>query len=329
MQFDVGAELAERYGLDAAGCAGEPFGTQPWHRATYYVGAPGPGRPTTIASVRIRGWHNLGNQVHQLLHALAFAEQNGIDTISGPATPWFRSGTVAGVRLSFGGRFARPALVGHYFYPQPLGVAEPWRRTHHLRGLRELFAVEPDPTVPADEMVVHLRSGDVFGADPHPGYFPPHLGYYTSAVAHAVERGAVTSVRLVCQDHVHPVLEPLRGWCLARGLGATVQVSDDLHADVATLVAGRTLGISQGTLGLSAGWLSPVLRTVYLPPGAHVRDLLDLGSGCSRPTCPGRGSPGGRPPTRSPHWPGRPGRCRCASCPRPRHTRVRRASPRR
>ncbi|MEO5708982.1 MAG: hypothetical protein ABIQ59_04085, partial [Nocardioidaceae bacterium] len=34
---------------------------------------------------------------------------------------------------------------------------------------------------------------------------------------------------------------------------------------------------SQGTLGLSAGWLSPVVRTVYLPTGAHVRDLLDLG----------------------------------------------------
>ncbi len=293
MQFDVGAELAERYGLDVAGCAGEPFGTQPWHRATYYVGAPGPERPTTttIASVRIRGWHNLGNQVHQLLHALAFAEQNGIDTISGPATPWFRSGTVAGVRLSFGGRFARPALVGHYFYPQPLGVAEPWRRTHHLRGLQELFAVEPDPTVAADEMVVHLRSGDVFGADPHPDYSPPHLGYYTSAVAHAVEHGAVSSVRLVCQDLVHPLIEPLRAWCRDRGLGVTVQVSDDLHADVATLVAGRTLCISQGTLGLSAGWLSPVLRTVYLPPGAHVSDLLDLGIRVLEADLPGTGEP--------------------------------------
>jgi hypothetical protein len=90
---------------------------------------------------------------------------------------------------------------------------------------------------------------------------------------------------------VHPVLEPLRGWCLARGLGATVQVSDDLHADVATLVAGRTLGISQGTLGLSAGWLSPVLRTVYLPPGAHVRDLLDLGVRVLEADLPGTGEP--------------------------------------
>lgn len=277
MQFDVGAELAERYGLDAAGCAGEPFGERSWHRATYHVGAPGPEQPTTIASVRIRRWHNLGNQVHQLLHALAFAEQNGIETVSGPATEWFRSGPVDGIRLVLGGRFARPALVGHYFYLQPLGVAEPWRRTHHLRGLRDLFAVDPDPTVAADEMVVHLRSGDVFGTDPHPDYWPPHLGYYTSAISHAVHQGEAASVRLVCQDLVHPLLDPLRAWCGDRGLAVTVQVSDDLRADVATLVAGRTLCVSQGTLGLSAGWLSPVVRTVYLPPGAHVRDLLDLG----------------------------------------------------
>ena len=291
MQFDVGAELAERYGLDAAGCAGEPFGPRPWHRATYYVGAPGPEQPSTIASVRIRGWHNLGNLVQQLLHALAFAEQNDLEVVSGPATPWFRSGTVAGTRLTIGGRFPRPALVGHYFYPQPLGVAEPWRRTHHLRGLRDLFAVAPDPTVAPDEMVVHLRSGDVFGADPHPDYWPPHLGYYTSAVAHAVEHGAAASVRLVCQDRVHPLLEPLRSWCSDRGLGATVQVSDDLHADVATLVAGRTLCVSQGTLGLSSAWLSPAVRTVYLPPGAHVRDLLDLGVQVLEADLPSTGEP--------------------------------------
>ena len=210
MQFEVGAQLAKRYGLDPDGCAGAQFGERPWHRARYVVRSPGPDEPVEIATVRIRGWHNLGNMVYQLLHALAFAERRDIAAVSGPGTPWFGPGTVAGVRLSFGTPFERPALAGHYFYPQPLGIEEPWRQEHHLLGLRALFSVEPDRTVTTDEMVVHLRSGDVFGTDPHPDYRPPALGYYTSAIAHA----GPGAVRLVCQDRVHPLLRPLQAWCV-------------------------------------------------------------------------------------------------------------------
>jgi hypothetical protein len=287
MQFDVGPELAERYGLDVEGCAGAQFGERPWHRARYVVGAPGPQQPVEIATVRIRGWHNLGNMVQQLLHALTFAERHGIGLVSGPATPWFRAGTVAGVRLSFGSPFDRPALVGHYFYPQPLGLAEPWRQAHHLRGLRDLFAVDPDPTVSPDAMVVHLRSGDVFGEDPHPDYRPPHLDYYTSVLTHA----DVGAVRLVSQDWVHPLLRPLQAWCDERGIRTEVQVSDDLRTDLATLVAGTTLCISQGTLGLSAGWLSQSVRAIYLPPGAHVTELRALGVRVFEAELPDSGEP--------------------------------------
>ncbi len=103
MQFEVGAELAKRYGLDADRCAGAQFGERPWHRARYVVRSPGPEEPAEIATVRIRSWHNLGNMVHQLLHALAFAERHDIPAVSGPVTPWFER------RHRRGG----PALVRH------------------------------------------------------------------------------------------------------------------------------------------------------------------------------------------------------------------------
>ena len=123
-------------------------------------------------------------------------------------------------------------------------------------------------------MVVHLRSGDVFGDDPHPGYWPPALGYYTAAIADA----APSAVRLVCQDRVHPLLDPLERWGRDHGLPVAVQVSDDLRADLATLTSTTTLCISQGTLGLASAWLSPVVERVYLPRGAHTEELRALGT---------------------------------------------------
>jgi hypothetical protein len=215
--------------------------------------------------------------VYQLLHALAFAEERGVPAISGPPLPWFRGGKVAGVALRLGQPFKRPALVGHYFYPQPLGLREPFRRPHLIRGLRDLFDVteadRPGPATPG-EMVVHLRSGDVFGADPHPDYWPPSLAYYTAALADAAPR----AVRLVCQDRVHPLLGPLEEWGRRHGVPVRVQVSDDLRADLATLTEASTLCISQGTLGLAAAWLSPNVQRVYLPRGAHTEELRALGT---------------------------------------------------
>ena len=78
MQFDVGTELAARYGLDPELCAGAQIGDQPWQRAPYFVRSPGPKPPVTLATLRIKSWHNFGNLVYQLLHALAFAEEQGV-----------------------------------------------------------------------------------------------------------------------------------------------------------------------------------------------------------------------------------------------------------
>ena len=137
------------------------------------------------------------------------------------------------------------------------------------------MGVDDGPAAPANgEMVVHLRSGDVFGDDPHPGYWPPALGYYTSAIADA----APAAVRLVCQDRVHPLLEPLERWGRGHGVPVTVQVSDDLRADLATLTSATTLCISQGTLGLASAWLSASAERVYLPRGAHTDELRALGT---------------------------------------------------
>jgi hypothetical protein len=114
----------------------------------------------------------------------------------------------------------------------------------------------------------------VFGDDPHPGYWPPALGYYTAAITDA----APAAVRLVCQDRVHPLLGPLERWGRHHDVPVRAQVSGDLRADLATLTSATTLCISQGTLGLASAWLGASVERVYLPRGAHTEELRALGT---------------------------------------------------
>lgn len=272
MRFEVTPELADRYGLDREACRGVPFGAHPWQREPYAVRWPGPEEPREIRGVHVTGWHNFGNMVVQLVHALAFAERHGIEVVTGPENPWFRRGRAAGVRLALGRPPRRPALVGKFFYLQPLGLTALDRGPQHIRPLRRLFALNGEPPRAAEDLVVHLRSGDVFGPSPHPVYWPPALDYYRAAVLQSGAR----SVRLVSQDRQHPLLEPLRQWCAGRGITCEVQVSD-LAEDLRALTSARMLCLSQGTMGMTAAWLSRTVRTVFVPFADEARELVALG----------------------------------------------------
>ena len=116
-------------------------------------------------------------------------------------------------------------------------------------------------------------------------------------------------MRLVCQDRVHPLLDRLERWGRDHGVPVTVQVSDDLRADLATLTSATTLCISQGALGLASTWLSASAERVYLPRGAHTEELRALGTTVVGAPSPPRRGLGRCRRSRWPAPPARPTRC--------------------
>lgn len=271
MRFDVTRELADRYGLDWEACQGVPFGEHPWQREQYVVRAAGRRPPEELRGVHVRQWHNFGNMVWQVTHALMFADRHGVDVVTGPENPWFDTGPARGVRLAFGRPPRRPALAGNFFYLQPLGLEGPGREPY-LAALRDRFVLRDQADPSREDLVIHLRSGDVFGTSPHPAYWPPTLGYYLGAIALSGAR----SVRVVSQDWAHPFLVPLQRWCAEHGLTCEVQVSD-LTRDLLALTSARVLCLSQGTMGLAAASLSYRAETVFVPFERDARELVGLG----------------------------------------------------
>lgn len=110
-------------------------------------------------------------------------------------------------------------------------------------------------TPPADELVVHVRSGDLFGEMPHPMYGQPPLAFYVSAIDHARSVG-FNRVRVVAEDRLNPVVEALDRYLNSNGVPVTMQIGEDLGTDLATLLAARGLVFGVGTFGLAICMLS-------------------------------------------------------------------------
>jgi hypothetical protein len=57
--------------------------------------------------------------------------------------------------------------------------------------------------------LVHIRSGDVFAANPHPKYGQPPLEYYQLALSTLVQRHGITHVLALSQDDASPIYQHL------------------------------------------------------------------------------------------------------------------------
>lgn len=121
---------------------------------------------------------------------------------------------------------------------------------------------DPERILGADELVIHIRSGDIFksqGAPPHPDYGQPPLSFYRKAVQHAKPR----IVHLVYQDMCNPVIRPLKIWLREQAIPFTRRMKSSLRRDVKTLLSAQTLVAGRGTFIPGVVSLGEHLKTLY------------------------------------------------------------------
>ena len=232
----------------------------------------GPGA-APLAGLELAWYGRFGNNVMQLVHALALAEHHGLLEVALPAHPLFRLSS-AGLAPPAGS----PALVERGAPPRGARLRGLFYHLHLLPALRAILdpacrrrlaqqRVRPllDPALwqaPGDppELVIHLRGGDIFGAAPHPHYVQPPLAFYRRAVAE--RREPLTAVRLVSEDRANPCLVALEDWLARQGLACRVQ-SGSFAADLATLLGARRLVASATSFSGAVVLLSDRLAELY------------------------------------------------------------------
>jgi len=136
---------------------------------------------------------------------------------------------------------------------------------------RTMFGIaRPTPGFGDDELVIHIRAGDVLRGG-HPHYAPLPLAYYRQIIAETGKR----PIFLGQIDEDHPYLRALREAFPAAGFLAP----DTPRADFLKLASARHIVLSISSFAWLAGWFSEA-ETIALPLAGifnpEQRDDIDL-----------------------------------------------------
>lgn len=250
--------FASRHGLDLDLLQGKPIASMAVFRQRcdpYSVRLPramaADSYDGAIAAVRIHRLYRFSNSLVQLAHALDAAHHLGAAEVQLPNAWYLQQGRTqlsTSLALVNGrGNYNRDAatLEGLFYYGHTLAPACPDRpsRRQLLQAIRPAltFAID-QPALPEDHIVMHVRSGDLFGPDPHPSYFQPPLALYLRSL----QQRAWAQAHLVFEDYGNPVVPALISWCAQHALPLTLH-SWGLARDLALLLRAHTLVVGRGT----------------------------------------------------------------------------------
>ena len=277
--------FATRYGLDRAALSA-PLAASGYDDA---VAIENPAQDGHVERLRVKPLGRFGNLFSQLLHAIMLARALGVARIAFPAgpqpgpIPGPLCGNTGGIALEHDTPDTAPTLAAHFFWAAPFApILSPAREAEAaLAALAPRYA-HLVPDAPAEEIAVHCRAGDVFGAhDPQgydwivPIYVQPPVSYYQTAIARAHAEGGLSRVRLVYEGTENPAVEDLAAWMLRERIPFAAQsltAAEDLRA----LMGARILVTGCGTFAEAAALLSPHLRALWAFRGvechAHIQN---------------------------------------------------------
>ena len=267
-------DLMESIGISFDGLT--RFSTGEINPETYHVLRDTSEIASPPTGIRLARSGRFANNVYQLAHAFRIADRYALDFVQTLELSCFdfartveRDGPraiPAGATLPTGS----VAVEGDFYFTQRISRALGHKGLHSqatTRAVRKYltpYLSLPDlvssPT--DDELVIHVRSGDLFGARPHPGYGQPPLSFYVWSIDQAKEHG-FHRVRVIAEDRRNPVVNGLDQHLTASNVPHTMQVGNDLDTDIATLIASRGVVFGVGTFGHAICMLSPHVRVVF------------------------------------------------------------------
>jgi hypothetical protein len=131
-----------------------------------------------------------------------------------------------------------------------------------------ICSLTTDFVLSASQIVIHIRSGDIFESDPHPNYGQPPLIYYVTSLRDIISKKKKElfeglSVYIITQqDRKNPTIQGIVEWCHKNDVKVTIQ-SSDIHSDIKYILAAQTLIVGFSTFTKVLILLSKNLRSLY------------------------------------------------------------------
>ena len=214
----------------------------------------------------------LGNAVVRISAAIVIAQENGWGGLVLPRAGHFPAyrGLMASepveygtLRVSFGDGRRQSRLTPVYLVRREFarGQPEPSPVARDAVGVLvpAIFGnLGADSRVQDNDLVVHVRAGDIFRRENVGNWGQPPASYYDLIV----RSKSWSKVVVVSEDRSSPVVPRIESFCRARGINYEFQ-SGDLTEDLSVLTGARTLVVGRGTFAPAVALLSTNLSDVY------------------------------------------------------------------
>lgn len=225
-----------------------------------------------VLGLSVVPYGRMGNSLLQISNAILLARALELQFVQLPKMPLLdihEPVTVDGLTLlpsNYDRIDQKVTLTGTFFRETKLeriGCTMETRRQVVQKYIVPYLTVQASPQDTKDCLTIHLRSGDVFEPNPHPGYTQPPLSFYTKVIEDAREKLSITQVQLVFEDRKNPCVERLETFVKSAGLALKIQ-SGSFQEDVSVLLSARNLVFGYGTFGLGICLMSKERQSVYV-----------------------------------------------------------------
>jgi hypothetical protein len=233
--------------------------------------------------VRLPGWvQRAGNNLHQLMHVIAYAESKNIPTVQlpedGPVRKLFDLPNVLNVKPKVSSD-ANCTFSESYFYEKcSLGYSKEYYRQALLTYVKpylrpEVAKVCKSKNRKSSDLVIHLRGQDLVNKAHPEGRMPPCSFYQ-----HLVETHKFSSVTLMAQDGRRDQLcRPQILEMLSKSAVKVRETDHSLFDDVCTLMTSQHVAFGLTTFAESFTMMNEQLAKVYVPAikynGLHMGDI--------------------------------------------------------
>ncbi len=140
-----------------------------------------------------------------------------------------------------------------------------------LEIMRKIFVIKNIPPLATNDLVIHIRSGDLFVKKPYQKYAPPPLSYYTKII----EKSLDGNIYLVAEDKKNP--------CINKLLARYPQIKfkqQGLRDDIKLLLSASNIVISVGTFIPQLLLLHDYVKQIYSPSYGFKMETMDLATKC-------------------------------------------------
>ncbi|MHA7775268.1 hypothetical protein [Roseibium sp. M-1] len=217
-----------------------------------------------ICALSVIGYGRFGNNLLQIANALLLAKLLDLRFVQLPKLSWIPIEQPVEyddlTLLPYDWDLSKigPSLKSDFFSGPRFDVLS---CGHSMRSSVLRQYIKPLLTFPTkfgefdDQLVIHIRSGDIFSASPHPGYVQPPLAFYRRLIQAELEHRASLKLYVVFEDRRNPCVSGLERYALEIGVPLTMQ-SGSFHDDIGTLLSATKLAFGHGTMGLGVCLLS-------------------------------------------------------------------------